>query len=786
MTSTPLITNQEDSDLKQFLQLVSRNYKLFIISVFIAFGLAFLIIRFMTPKYKISSSLLIKEDKQRPSGDMTDFLNSSLFGLNQNFQNELWVLKSTPVIEQTIQNLDLTIGYFKKQGFKSIDSYHRLPFKVLLLNNHVQPVDVSFKISIQDNKNFSIKAKGRNVSFVDLTSGEVANTEKRWRFEQFGMFGELIESQDLAFIIQLDSTVAVDYSKEYPYGFKFTDAPTLIERFKKQLGFKGIDKVATVIEITIKSPSVAKGKDIVNEVMSVYSQQNLDRKNHSAGIAINYIEKQLSEISDSLSLTEDNLQRFRSSNQLLNVAEQATGISTQYMDLQNQMAELVTRKRYYDYVADYLATNEDFSNMIVPASMGIPDQLLNNLMSELITAQAQRSNLIQNNQELNPLVNKLTIQIENSKKTISENITAVRKTTDISIDEMNKRIRKVEASISRLPVTQRQLGGIERKYRLNDAIYNYLLEKRAEAKITQASNMPDNIIIEPAKMVGTKPVSPNVKMIYLIALVIGLAVPFSYLTLKNMVDNKIESQETIERLTNIPVMGKIMHNNRKTGNVIFEFPRSVIAESFRALRTNLEYQYRHLPRKVIVVTSCIEGEGKSFNALNLAMSYAHLGRKTLLMNFDLRKPNSYFNSPDEIQLGLTTWYTNGVSHDELILHSPYEKLDYIQAGPIPPNPMEMLAQNKTEGLLNHFKNIYDCIILDTSPLAQVSDAYLLMDYADIKIIVARYNYSLKKVFSLIMKDLKQKNMGNVCVVLNDNKIYSDQYGYGYGYNKKKK
>jgi len=786
MASTPLITNQEDSDLKQFIQLVSRNYKFFIISVFIAIGFAFLAIRFMTPKYKISSSLLIKEDTQRPNGDMTDFLSSSLFGLNQNFQNELWVLKSTPVIEQTIQNLDLSVGYYQKQGFKSIDSYHKLPFKVLLLQNHIQPVDVSFKVSIQDNKNYTIRAKGRNVSFVDLTTGEVASIEKKWRFEQLGLFGELIETSDLAFIVQLDSTLGLTYSNDNLYSFKFTDVPSLIDRFKKLLGFKGIDKVATVIEITLKSPSVAKGRDIVNEVMSVYSQQNLDRKNHSAGIAINYIEKQLSEISDSLSLTEDNLQRFRSSNQLLNVAEQATGISTQYMDLQNQMAELVTRKRYYDYVADYLSTNEDFSNMIVPASMGIPDQLLNNLMSELITAQAQRSNLIQNNQELNPLINKLTIQIENSKKTITENISAVRKTTDISIDEMNKRIRKVEASISRLPVTQRQLGGIERKYRLNDAIYNYLLEKRAEAKITQASNMPDNIIIEPAKMVGTKPVSPNVKMIYLIALVIGLAIPIGYLTLKNMVDNKIETQETIERLTSVPVVGKIMHNNRKTGNVIFEYPRSVIAESFRALRTNLEYQYRHLPRKVIVVTSCIEGEGKSFNALNLAMSYAHLGHKTLLMNFDLRKPNSYFNSHDETQLGLTTWYTNGVSHDELILHSPYEKLDYIQSGPIPPNPMEMLAQNKTEVLLNHFKNIYDCIILDTSPLAQVSDAYLLMDYADIKIIVARYNYSLKKVFSLIMKDLKQKNMGNVCVVLNDNRIYSDQYGYGYGYNKKKK
>jgi capsular exopolysaccharide synthesis family protein len=520
--------------------------------------------------------------------------------------------------------------------------------------------------------------------------------------------------------------------------------------------------------------------------MDEYSQQNLERKNHSAGIAINYIEKQLSEISDSLSLTEDDLQRFRSSNQLLNVAEQATGISTQYMDLQNQMAELVTRKRYYDYVADYLKANDDFSNIIVPASMGISDQLLNNLMEELITAQSQRTALIQNNQELNPLVQKLSIQIENTKKTITENISAVQKTTDISIDEMNKRIRKVEATISRLPVTQRQLGGIERKYRLNDAIYNYLLEKRAEAKITQASNMPDNIIIESAKMAGTRPVSPNVQMIYLLALIVGVSVPFGFLTLKNALDIKIDSQETIERLTNKPVLGKIMHNTRKTGNVIFEYPKSVISESFRALRTNLEYQFKGMSRQVILVTSCIEGEGKSFSALNLAMSYAQLGRKTLLMDFDLRKFNTYFDKSEESMIGLSTYYLNGTSHDNLIQHSPYEKLDFVQSGPIPSNPMELLAGNKTEVLFNHYKSMYECIVLDTSPLAQVSDAYLLMDFADIKLVIARYNYSIKKVFSLIMRDLKQKNLSNVCVVLNDNKIYSDQYGYGYGYNKKKK
>jgi capsular exopolysaccharide synthesis family protein len=517
--------------------------------------------------------------------------------------------------------------------------------------------------------------------------------------------------------------------------------------------------------------------------MRVYSDQNLERKNHIASITIDYIEKQLDEISDSLNLTEDNLQRFRSSNQLLNITEQATGISEQYMNLQNQMAEMVTRKRYYDYVSEYLTKNDNFSNMIVPASLGIQDPLLNNLMSELIGAQAQLTNLLRNNQEKNPLVQKLSIQIENVKKTISDNISAVSKTTSISIDELDKRVKKIESEISRLPITQRRLGSIERKYRLNDAIYNYMLEKRAEAKITKASNMPDEIVIEPAEADGLIPVSPNKKLNYIIALFLGLVFPLGYLTARNTLNNKIEIQDDIERLTEAPVLGKILHNPYKTRNIMFDYPKSNIAESFRALRTNLDFYVRGGHKKIIVVTSGIEREGKTFIAQNLAMSYAQLGRKTILVDFDLRKEESYFTGKDGMHEGLSSYLINKVSLEDIIMKSPHERLDYITSGILPPNPVELIALDKTERLLSALRGIYDIIILDTTPLAQVSDAYLLVEHSELKIIVTRQNFTLKKVFSMIMKDLQLKKVGNVCVVLNDNRDYLDQYGYGYGYNR---
>jgi tyrosine-protein kinase Etk/Wzc len=782
MTDTHNIKFQEENDLKKISELFIRNYKFFIFSVIIALGLAFLVNRYSIPVYSISSSMLIKENKaQQSNTDVNDFLNSNLFGKNQNFQNELWVMKSSPVLEQTIMNLDLSVTYFKKDGFQYYDAYQNAPFQIFFLQNHPQPLNVRFELTFLMDGYFQLKAKSGKTTFFNFETNQITHQKDSWVFLKNARVGELIETRDLAFIVNPDSTQRL-FNKQTPlYAFEFKTVTSLSNEIKKDLKFNVVDKMATVIELSLKSESLKKGIDFVNELMNVYSEQNLGRKNHIATITIDYIEKQLNEISDSLSQTEDNLQSFRSTNQLLNITDQATGISAQYMDLQNKLAELVTRKRYYDYVSDYLGKNSNFSNMIVPASLGIQDPLLNNLMSELIAAQAQRSNLVENNQEKNPLVQKLGIQIENVKKTISENITAVGKTTSISIDEMNKRIKKTESEISKLPLTQRRLGSIERKYRLNDAIYNYMLEKRAEAKITKASNLPDDLIIEPAKMVGVAPISPNKKMNYLIALFLGLAIPFGFITMRSMLNNKIETQDDIERLTPEPVLGKILNNNYKTRNVMFEFPKSNIAESFRALRTNLDFYVRGGQKKVIMVTSSLELEGKTFVAMNLAMSYAQLGRKTILLDFDLRKPETYFREKEESSEGLSSFMISKSKLEDIIIKSPNDKLDYILSGILPPNPVELIALEKTEKLLAKLKEDYDIIVLDTTPLAQVTDAYLLVDHADLKLMVTRQNFTLKKVFSLIMKDLQLKKVGNVCIVLNDNKIFSDQYGYGYGY-----
>ena len=340
------INMQEDNDLKKVSELIIRNYKLFIICIIVAFGLAVLMNYYSIPVYKISASVLIKENTDKSgSGGMNDFLNSSLFGKNQNFQNELWVFQSLPVFQNTVKNINLSVCYYQKKDFQDIDIYNKTPFRILYSPNHVQPLGVRFYITFNKGGTFNIKAESKELNFYNYNTEAYEYKKANWSFEKSGKPGKLIETKDLAFIVELDSTQSITDEEVSSYSFEFIDQNLLAENYKSTFTFKVVDKQATVIEISMKSESVSKGIDLINGLMEVYSKQNLDRKNHIASITIDYIDKQLGEISDSLSSTENNLQRFRSANQLLNVAEQSTGISAQYVDLQNRKSRINDQKK---------------------------------------------------------------------------------------------------------------------------------------------------------------------------------------------------------------------------------------------------------------------------------------------------------------------------------------------------------------------------------------------------------------------------------------------------------
>jgi tyrosine-protein kinase Etk/Wzc len=478
----------------------------------------------------VSSTLLIKEDSRNSGNNYgPNFINNDLLAGTQNLQNELQILQSFPIIEQTVKNLDLEVAYYEYWDYQYYNAYKTAPFKVFVFKEHAQLIETVFDIIFNSDGSYQIVIKKQDATVYNYETGQKIDVREKLEISLKGNIGEILETPDLKLLVTLNDTENLLWHEGRNFAFKLTTIWGLTNQFKYGLEFNIPDKLATMIQIGYTTSSVKLGQDVINELMRVYVSSKMEEKNHLANITIDYIEKQLEEVTSSLTFTEDNLKRFKSSNRAMNVDEQASRLSQQQLELQNELAALMVQKRYYDYINDYNLGNSDESQIVTPASMGVTDPVLNNLVGELATAQSQLDVLIKNNQERNPMVNRLRIQIRNLKSTISENIATAERANEMAISDMQNRLVQLDNRIGKLPATQMQLGGIERSFNLTEAIYNYLLEKQAEAKITKASNLSDIVIIEPAHLVGTSPVSPNKKVNYLMALLIGFGLPIGFL-----------------------------------------------------------------------------------------------------------------------------------------------------------------------------------------------------------------------------------------------------------------
>ena len=779
-------SKQDNFDILKLIKLIFRNIWIIIPCVILALAIAYVFNRYTIPTYKVSATLLLKESSEnnRSYGE-TRFINSELLARNQNLQNELEIIKSYPTIEQMVKNLDLEVSYFEYKDYQYYNAYKVAPFNVFIFKEHPQVVGPIFDVIFNSDGSYILKVQKQAAMVYSYETEQEIKERKDLELNLKGNVGQIIETDDFKFLITINDKDSLSLKNKRLFAFKLSTVKQLINQYEESLEFNIPDKLATIIEISMKTTSVQQGEDVLDELINVYSASNLEKKNYLANMTIEYIENQLDEVTASLNSTGDNLQKFMSKSKTMNVNEQSTRLSEQRLNLQNQLAELMTQKRYYDYVSEYNTSNTDETQIIAPTSMGVQDPLLNKLIGELSSAQTQRANLIKNNQERNPIVTRLDIQIKNLKNSISENIAAAARSNNISISEMQNRISKIEIEISGLPETQMQMGGIERNYNLNSAIYNYLLEKQAEAKITKASNLPDNVIVEPAHMVGLLPVSPNKMINYIIALFLGFALPVSILLFKTSLKTTISTQEDLENITNATVLGKVFHYNaNKEKNVFVSAPEDRTAETFRTLRTNLNFALNSSSHKIILVTSCLSGEGKTFNALNIAASYAQMGKKTILLNFDLRNSHSNIKNMDNTK-GLSLYLNEEITVNEIIQKTDLINLDFIPSGPIPPNPLDLMEKEIMTNLFDFLKKNYEYIIIDTPPLAQVSDALTIFKYASLNLIITRYNVTKKKLLRLVLSELKNKNINNVYLILNDNKIISEQMGYG-NYEKKKK
>jgi capsular exopolysaccharide synthesis family protein len=575
-------------------------------------------------------------------------------------------------------------------------------------------------------------------------------------------------------ILEMEN-VYMDGGKFY---LQFHSMNKLVREYAESIVVENATRDGSIVRVSHESTNNTKGLLFLKKLTEVFIQGNLNKKNVEAERIIDFIEGQLTDVRDSLEITETELQEFRSRNRIMDVSAQTEQIINQALVLENEKASLNLERNYYHYLDDYLADDKIKNNPIAPASMGIADPNLANLIQEFSSLQAEYFS--SGVGERNPMQGQLEMRIRNTKRSIKETLSGIMQANQMAIAENERQMNSLNVKASQLPQKEQQLLGFERRFNLNNEMYNFLLQRRAEAQIQKASNVPDHELVDPARPMGI--VAPVPLAVLAFALSLAVVIPSILLFIIYFVFNtRISSEEDVQFISNLPILAQFPHSRLSYYNVVLTDPTSSIAEAFRSFRTRMEFFTKESKCPVIVISSSIPGEGKTFVAVNMASVYSLLGLKTILVGYDFRRPtlSKSFELPQEF--GAVDYLIGKKELSEIIVHSGYENLDILPSGSIPPNPSELSNTEKSKELFHLLKKDYECIIVDSAPVGVVADIYPVASIADAMMVVVRHRHTQKNALSATLSDLHGHQIKNIGLLINDVKVSSNTYRYNYKY-----
>jgi len=773
-------SNPQEVDVKVILYHFLSKWYLFVLGVLLALVIAKVYLRYQENIYTVSSTMQLKSY----AGASHTLGGLELFQPTNNITDEIQIIKSFDIISKVIDKLNFDVSYYHEGDVRIVELYKTGPISVVLDSSSFQLAGVPFYITVLGGNKYKIDASFGQASIVDINSNTVEGTARGQHISKVLKFGEPFTMENLRFTVYLKDP----YYKqsEGKIFFVVNKHDLLANQYKNKLNISPLNKESSILRLSISGPLVQKNIDFLNMVTDVYIQHGLEEKNAIATNTINFIDEQLGKISDSLKRTEKDIQKFQSKFSY-KVSDQGLESAVDKLNnLENQKADMVMKTEYYQYVLDYIHTNKNMKEIVAPSSIGIEDAILSGLVNDLIKLKSERALLTQNTSSKNAYIEDLDKKIKITTATLYENVHNILKVSDIPIKSINKRIAQIESSLSGMPEKDRAWMDIQRKFNLNDHLYNFLLEKRAEAAITKASTKPDHEVVEKATWLNAFQIAPQTSFIYNIAILLGLLVPLALIFAWDFLNDKIRSREDLLKRTTIPVLGVVGHK-QITGNlVIAEKPKSGIAEAFRSIRINLSYLLTDAKSKLIVISSSVSGEGKTFFSINLANIIAISDKRTLLIGADLRKPKIYDDFRITNANGLSSYLAKKCGIQDIINKTQIANLDIIASGPIPPNPAELLGSKRMEELIEDLKEWYDYIIIDTPPIGLVADGFYLMKYSDVNIYMVRHKYTRYKMLEKINTLFEEEKVKNMGIVINDLNFsdaryygYNNTYGYGY-------
>jgi capsular exopolysaccharide synthesis family protein len=763
-------------DFKRVLARAIRFWYVVVLALGVALVIAFYKNRYTERIYPVTASIIIRET-QEISG--AEFLyKNALIDQYRNYLNEPYILRSYPVMEKVVRNKNFHVSFYREGYFMTTEAYDYIPVKV----SWCEPAGVTsgrFLFILTDTASYSIKPySGKE----DKEIGSVYPLNDSVQYKGYNLCISRIPGRSVRAYVGIPFLLVIGDPKAV--------AGAYINRLKVSWAEQG----AGVINLSITGPNRLKEIDFLNELITVYQENDLEKKNETASRTIAFIQNQLREIKDSLKVVEFQLERFGGSGRMKDMSTRAQQLFTRLEALEVQKSELIIRQNYFDYLDTYLKRGEgSYDQIILPASMGINDPVLNALLSQLIELQGEVKVYAGPERMKNPLLQSKINRLTELRKELEEAVRSLKASDKIRRDFVEQQIKTNENQLGMLPTSERQLIAVQRNYSLLENLYIYLMQRLSEAGISKAANTSDIIPVNPPMAGGA--IVPKPTQNYIVALVLGLAIPFFMFILFEAINNRVQSKEDINKLTTIPFIGGVGHSLHPNNLIVKEKPKSGVSESFRAMRSNLNYFTGNKNRQVFMVTSSISGEGKTFTTINLATVFALSGKRTLIVGADMRRPKLFADFDCRNDVGLSTYLSHINEFDQVVQPTTIENLYLVSGGPVPPNPSELLLTDRFELFIKEALENFDFVIIDTPPLALVTDAFVISKFADHTVFVLRQNFSPKQFIRSIDEYYRSGKIKNISILLNDiyksglgygyGQGYAYQYGYSYGYGRKK-
>jgi capsular exopolysaccharide synthesis family protein len=744
-----------DIDIRRVLFRALNYWYFIVLSVLVALTVAFINNRYSARIYPVTASLIVKEEDDITGAEL--IYNNPLVNFNRNYLNETYIIKSYPLIENVIKDLNFDVAFLREGNVLTTEAYADFALIARADRKHCRP-SVRLNFIALDSNSFQLETLDENV----------AQPIRKFNFN------DTIEFDGFRGVFAIKDQTQLSEILNEQLIFTYDAAENLATNYVNELSVQWAEEGAGVVDLLINGSNPNKQVDFLTGLIAQYQANDLENKNLIASRTVDFITDQLNVITDSLRQVERQLERFKDKNVVTNLSGEAQRLYEKVESLEAEKAQISISKNYYQYLIEYIQRNQDLHQIILPSSVGINDPILSSLVGRMNEMQLDIKMSTKGN---NPLVAEGIKRINEMKKDIIESVKNQESTDNIKLKFLNGQIAGIEKQLQKLPLAERTLVSIQRNYALQENLYIFLLQRRSEAAITKASNTSDIVQVNPPRIGAA--ISPKTKTNYLVALALGFAFPIFVFVMMEILDARVQSRDDIEKLTSIPFTGGVGHKKGLSNLAVFEKPKSALAESFRALRSNLVYFIGQQPNAVFMVTSSISGEGKTFTSINLASVISMSGKKTLIVGADLRRPKIFADFGLQNQVGLSTFLAGISDFSGVVQKTSFENLDFISGGPVPPNPSELLIGRRMTEFMNEAKSKYDFVIIDTPPLAVVTDAFVLSTYADHILFLVRQNYTPKELLKTAEDFYAAGKLKKISIVLND--IYKSGPGYGYGY-----